>query len=205
VIGAFRPGGLALTGQLLEGCAFAPGDRVLDLGCGAGATVRHLRERGLEGWGLDRDRAALAGPGPFLWARAERLPFAAGSLDGVLMECSLSVMDDPERVLEQCRRVLRPGGRLGLADLYARGRPARLGGCLGRVEAREVLLDRLAAHGFPSARFEDRSAHLRAWWGQMLLDRGAEACRTLAGGEPGALRAARAGYCLILARREDRP
>jgi len=203
--GPCRPGGLALTGQLLAECAFSPGDRVLDLGCGAGDTVGHLRERGLEGWGLDRDRAALPGPGPFLCARAERLPFAAGSLDGILLECSLSVMDDPELVLGQCRRVLRPGGRLGLTDLYARGRPARLGGCLGRLETREALLDRLEAHGFQLARFEDCSPLLRAYGGQLVMERGAAASLALAGGDPEALRAARAGYCLILARRQDRP
>lgn len=200
--GPCRPGGLALTGQLLEGCAFAPGARVLDLGCGGGSTVRHLRERGLEGWGLDRDRAALAGSGPFLCARAERLPFAPGSLDGVLLECSLSVMEDPGRVLDQCRLVLRPGGSLGLTDLYARGRPAHLGGCLGRVDSREALLGGLEAHGFLPARFEDCSELLRAYWGQRVLDLGAS--RALAGADAGALRAARAGYCLILARREDR-
>jgi SAM-dependent methyltransferase len=194
-----RPGGLALTDRLLEACAFAPGARILDLGCGAGAAVRHLRGRGLAALGLDRDRAVLAGPGPFLCARAERLPIAAGTLDGVLMECSLSLTDDPDRVLDQCRRVLRPGGRLALSDLFARGREARLGGgCLGRIEARATLEGRLTAHGFRVERFEDCSPLLLAYWGQLILD---GACGALAGADPAALRAARPGYGLVVARR----
>jgi SAM-dependent methyltransferase len=114
-------------------------------------------------------------------------------------------MDDPERALEQCRRVLRPGGRLGLTDLYARGQPARLAGCLGRLETREALHDRLEAHGFRPARFADHSPLLRAYACQMLLERGAGALQALTGGGLEAMREARAGYCLILAVREDRP
>jgi SAM-dependent methyltransferase len=198
-----RPGGLALTDRLLEACAFPPGARVLDLGCGAGATVRHLLGRGLAALGLDP--AAPAGTGPFLRGRGEQLPLAAGSVDGVLMECSLSVTGDPDRVLGQCRRVLGRGGRLGLTDLYARGREARLAGCAGRLEARATLEARLEAQGFRVERFEDCTPLLQAYWCQRILDEGGAACRDLAGGDPAALRAARAGYCLVVARRLDRP
>lgn len=198
--GIRRPGGLALTDRLLEACAFPPGARVLDLGCGAGATVRHLLARGLAALGADPDPAAPAGPGPFLRARAERLPLAAGCLDGILMECSLSVTGDPDRALGECRRVLRPGGRLGLTDLYARGGTAGWAGCGGRLELRSVLEDRLAAHGFQVERFEDCTPLLQAWFGQLILDPGLGGGGILGGCEPAALRAARAGYGLLVAR-----
>ena len=45
-------------------------------------------------------------------ARAEALPFRSGAFDGVLTVLSLCFVDDPAGALRECRRVLRPGGRL---------------------------------------------------------------------------------------------
>lgn len=46
---------------------------------------------------------------------AENLPFADSSLDGVLMILSLCFVKDPQQALNECRRVLRPGGTLVVA------------------------------------------------------------------------------------------
>jgi ubiquinone/menaquinone biosynthesis C-methylase UbiE len=201
--GICRPGGLALTDRLLAACAFRPGARILDLGCGAGTTVRHLLARGLAAMGVDRDPAALAGPGPFLCALAERLPLADRSLDGVLMECSLSETDDPDRVLDQCRRVLRPGGRLGLTDLYARSGEARRAGGAGRLQSRTALAKQLEAHGFQPEWFEDCTPLLQAYFCQLVLDPGACGGRILSVSGAAELWAAKAGYCLLTARRRS--
>ena len=49
-----RPGGLTLTDRALEQCSFAAGARLLDVGCGAGASVEHLRNRyGFDARGVD--------------------------------------------------------------------------------------------------------------------------------------------------------
>jgi arsenite methyltransferase len=42
---AIRPGGLALTERAMALCALPAGARVLDVGCGAGATVEYLIAR----------------------------------------------------------------------------------------------------------------------------------------------------------------
>jgi cyclopropane fatty-acyl-phospholipid synthase-like methyltransferase len=42
---ALRPGGLALTDEVLRLCPLPPGDAVLDLGCGSSGTMAHLRAR----------------------------------------------------------------------------------------------------------------------------------------------------------------
>jgi SAM-dependent methyltransferase len=42
----------------------------------------------------------------------EELPFPAATFDGALLALTLCFVDDPARVLAECRRVLRPGGRL---------------------------------------------------------------------------------------------
>lgn len=194
-----RPGGFAITDRAMALCAFPAGARLLDVGCGTGATARHLtRSYGLEVHGVDKE--PLLGEG-LTTARGEALPFREGALDGVLLECSLSVMDDPDLVLQECRRVLRPGGRLVISDVYARGDEAHWQGCLGRVERRETILARVARHGFEYQCFEDFSGHLRALWGQRVFEKGAAAfCAELGAGKA-RLKAVACGYCLLIARR----
>ena len=52
-------------------------------------------------------------------ARAEALPFAPESFDGVLMALTLCFVADATQTLRECRRVLRPGGRLLLGFVPA--------------------------------------------------------------------------------------
>ena len=97
----------------------------------------------------------------------------------------------------------RPGGFLLLSDVYARGAAARLETCLVRMEKRENLFSLLNAAGFVVAAFEDFSGFLQAGWGQMILDKGLRAICAELGTDAGALKAARCGYGLIIARKGD--
>jgi arsenite methyltransferase len=198
-----RPGGFTITEHGLEVCTFPPGARVLDIGCGTGDTVRYLRERrGLEALGVDVDPAVVAGRPHLACASGEALPFADGSFDGVLLECSLSVTDDPDRVLAECRRVLAPEGWLLLSDVYARGEPAFLKGCLGRVETLPTLEERLHAQCFHVAHVEDFTPRLRALWGQRVLDLGTACLCAELGADRARLKAIDCGYALLIARRD---
>jgi ubiquinone/menaquinone biosynthesis C-methylase UbiE len=51
--------------------------------------------------------------------RAEALPFPDGVFDGILLAAALSFIEDPELALRECRRLLKPGGRLLLGDIPA--------------------------------------------------------------------------------------
>lgn len=118
-----------------------PGERVLELGCGAGgALVALARAVGSAGRvvGLDLSprmihlaaarlrRAGLAEAAELVVADASSIPFFDASFDALFMSFTLELFDTPEipPVLVECRRVLRPGGRIGVVSL-SRAAPLR--------------------------------------------------------------------------------
>jgi len=107
--------------QAMAALAAKPGERILDIGCGAGETTVELAATGAEVTGVDisrplldlaRQRAhGLAGVS-FLEADAQIHPFAAASFDGVFSRFGVMFFADPEAAFANLRRALRPGGRL---------------------------------------------------------------------------------------------
>jgi len=96
-----------------------PGERVLDLGCGAGRFLRALAEHGCEGVGVEIAEAALerarrVAPAAELH-RSEPggdLPLADGSVALVWCSETLEHVPDTAALLDEIRRVLAPGGRV---------------------------------------------------------------------------------------------
>jgi len=93
--------------------------RVLDLGCGLGALLTHLREVAPRAAivGLDRAEGMVALGSrdfPLLVGDATNLPFADECFDAVVMAFILFYLPRPATGLTEARRVLRPDGRIGL-------------------------------------------------------------------------------------------
>ena len=178
-----RPGGLTLTDEALAACGLPPAAWVMDVGCGAGATVAHLRGRhSLAAVGIDASAVLLASGRsresalPLALGRGERLPISDRVLDAVLAECSLSGMADVDAALAEFRRVLKPGGRLVLADLYARApdghsrpRERQPVSCLRGALTRTEIEGKLAEQGFDLAIWQDRSEAVKVLAARLIL------------------------------------
>ena len=122
----------------LEMLAVEPGSRVLEIGFGSGHSLIDLalavgprgRVHGIdlsdEMASVSRRRLASSGCSDtvsLVLGDAELLPFAAGSFDFLFTSFTLELFDTPDipKVLAECRRVLRPGGRMGVVALTKSG------------------------------------------------------------------------------------
>jgi len=200
-----RPGGFVLTDRAAELGGFRQSMKILDLGCGAGSTIAYLKEKyGVDATGLDKNAYSKENTG-ILIALAEDIPLYNESLDAILMECSFSLTNDPGKVLAECHRTLKPGGKLIISDMYARGEPAVLTGSLGRMESREQLLALFEKSHFIVEVFEDHTHLLQSMWGQMIFDQGAEQFYCRGGIDPTELKRIKCGYYLMMAKKIASP
>jgi trans-aconitate methyltransferase len=144
----------ALGAPVLELLAPAPGERILDLGCGDGVLTEKIAAAGAKVVGVD------AGPEMIAAARArgidgrvmngQRLTFAS-EFDAVFSNAALHWMRDQEAVLAGVHRALKPGGRF-VAEMGGHNNTAAIIVALSAVLARHSLkARRLNPWYFPSA------------------------------------------------------
>ena len=155
----------------------APGEVVLDLGSGGGIDVLLAARRvGPVGhaYGLDmtEEMLALAEANrakagvdnvTFLRGRIEAIPLPDESVDVVISNCVINLSTDKSAVFADSHRVLRPGGRLCVADVVADGEvvPQRApdldawAACLAGALSRRAYVAELEAAGFSEISIAD--------------------------------------------------
>ena len=119
--------GSVLVGELLcEAVVLKAGETVLDVATGTGNTALAAARRRTRVTGIDfvpellakaRERAAVEGLSvEFREGNAESLPFEDGQFDVVLSTFGVMFAPDQARAAAEMLRVVRPGGRIGLAN-----------------------------------------------------------------------------------------
>jgi demethylmenaquinone methyltransferase/2-methoxy-6-polyprenyl-1,4-benzoquinol methylase len=121
--------------RVLERAGVKPGQRVLDIATGTGVVARaaaSVTGDGRSVVGLDpsigmllagREKARLTN----VHATSERLPFGDASFDVITIGYALRHFADLDTVFRECRRVLRPGGKLLILEITApESRSARI-------------------------------------------------------------------------------
>lgn len=218
-----RPGGLELTQRALSFCRFPPGSSIVDIGCGSGVTLDYIEGAyGLNAVGVDSSAVQLSealrrcSSISVIRASGTNLPFCSNAFDGAILECVLSLIQDHRAALDECYRVLKPGGRIILSDVYARNpegvsrlRNLPLNCCLRGAMGLDDLKAVVRSAGFEVELLEDHSERLKefavnlVWHFGSMADFWKLADGPLPGNDeiPEAIHDSRPGYCLLIGRK----
>ena len=166
-----HPGGEAHSRYMLSLAPLEKDARILDMGAGAGETLRLLRALGFDAVGIDLSpRAPEVLCADFLAA-----PFPDGSFDAVISQCAFFVSGDVPGALREAARLLKRGGKLLLSDVFF-----------------EAPLPLLTAAGFTVLHSEDITPQWREYFLEALWREETDCC-TLPKGK--------CGYWLLIAER----
>jgi arsenite methyltransferase len=181
-----RPGGLQLTQRALTLSCLPPRSKVIDVGCGTGVTLEHIRlsqdhlaigvdtSSNLLRFAKNRNRELTV-----VRASGEYLPLPNQFFDGLLAECSLSLMSYSDESLSEFGRVLKVDGKLILTDVYSRN-PGVLDCphdvftkcCLRGAIPKEQIIRNIENKGFSINLWEDHSDLLKDFAVRLILSYG---------------------------------
>jgi SAM-dependent methyltransferase len=186
-----------------ERLGLAPGERVLDMGCGAGRHAFECLRRGAAVVAFDADEVELKGVTAIMAAMEEKgevpagaaavavcgtaldLPFEDGTFDRIIAAEVLEHIPDDGRAMRELARVLRPGGRLAVTVprygpelvnwALSKDYHATPGGHV-RIYRRGQLADRLRGAGLRVIGHDHtHGLHSPYWWLRCLVGVGNDA------------------------------
>jgi SAM-dependent methyltransferase len=170
-----------------------PGEDVLDLGSGGGIDVLlSARRVGPEGraYGVDmtpemlqlaranQQRAGVTNA-EFLEGRIEAVPLPDRSVDVVVSNCVINLAADKDAVFAEAHRVLRPGGRLAVADVVADHDPdpelladeTAWAACIAGAVTRDRYTSQLVGARFDGVEIVDSHPVAEGFWSVLVRAR----------------------------------
>ncbi len=128
-----HPGGMGSTHKLAKALGLPPAGnslKLLDVACGKGSSsLFFVKKFGVSVTGIDMDKSLLDHANAlrertrgklalrFVQGNAENLPFPDNSFDFIVFQAVFELMDNPELVMNEAVRVVKPGGKIGLLAL----------------------------------------------------------------------------------------
>lgn len=150
-----HPGGEENTIRMLVLGGLHSGSRILDMGAGAGETVRFLRSIGYNAEGIDIEpRSHEVRHGDLL-----HTPYLEESFDGIISQCAFWLSGDIAAAFAECARILKPEGMLMVSDL-----------CF------EPMQPAAEAAGFRVVHLEDMTAQWREYYIEAIWRGTADNC-----------------------------
>jgi hypothetical protein len=186
---AFHPGGLKLTAKVAEIAEIGKDSVVLDVACGQGTTAYFLSlQYGCCVVGIDLSAKLISRAQSksqaervshevdFVVGDGEGLPFRDSAFDAVISECSFSLFPNKEIAATEIERVLKPGGKLVVTDVFLRGNiteqlqtEAGFVGCIAGAKTVADYKKLLKQVGFKKFYVEDHSMELKRIAYRILL------------------------------------
>jgi arsenite methyltransferase len=187
-----HPGGRRVTARLAELAQIGTGSRILDLACGKGITACFLAQRnGCYVAGIDlsaelislaRDKVhseKLSEKVALFVGDGECLPYRDLLFDAVISECSFSLLPNKKAAAIEMKRVLKPGRKLVITDVFLRGEisaelrnKASFVSCIAGAKTIEGYVKLFQQVGFRDPYVEDRSEVLKKVAYQALVSFG---------------------------------
>lgn len=166
-------------GGAIEHAGVLPGEVCVDLGSGRGQDMVRLAERaGAAGfaYGIDTSPAMIekarrtaeklgVSNVELVHCSFERIPLADDHVDLVISNCAINHAGDKQAVWSEICRILRPGGRFVVSDIYAiedvparwREDPAAVAECWAGAVRRDVYMETLERAGLVDVRVLEES------------------------------------------------
>jgi len=122
-----RPGGVVMTGRLLDALTIGPDDDVVEFAPGLGMTARETLKRHPKSFtAIERDQAAAEMVRQYLQGDHQKCVVAGAAATGLASQCATVVygeamltmqpVEEKRRIVGEAARLLKPGGRYGIHE-----------------------------------------------------------------------------------------